>query len=97
MKTIFYFAAEKLIDGDAFPQPAAGNEQLLGIINFIFGVSAAVAVLMIVVAGFFFVTARGNPETVSKARMTILWACIGLVVVVFAATIINFVVFRVTG
>lgn len=96
MKIQLFIASQKLIKSDAIPHAETSASTLANIINFIFGLSAAVAVLMIVVAGFFFVTARGNPEVVSKARMTILYACIGLVVVVFAAVIVNFIIFKVT-
>ena len=96
MNTLLYFAAEKLINSNAIPHTPTSGSQLQNILNFFFGLAAAIAVLMIVVAGFFFVTARGNPEIVAKARMTILYACIGLVVVIFAATITTFIIFKVT-
>jgi hypothetical protein len=50
-----------------------------------------VAVVMFVVAGILFLTARGNPEQISTARNAFLWGVAGIVVGVLAFTIITLV------
>lgn len=48
-------------------------------------------VVIIVIAGIEYTTSIGNPQKVSKAKNTIMYAAIGLIVIICAAAIINFV------
>jgi hypothetical protein len=50
-----------------------------------------VAVFMIVLAGYTFVTAQGDPEKVGKARNYIIYAMIGVAVALLARAIISLV------
>lgn len=71
------------------------NSDLMGIlttiINVIVGVVGFVAVVMIVVGGISFVTSQGDSGKVAKARNTILYGVVGLVVALLAFAIVNFV------
>ena len=49
-------------------------------------------IIWIIIGGLRYVVAAGNPEQIQKAKNTILYGVIGLVVVFFAVTIVNFVV-----
>lgn len=73
------------------PQTVAEYDQLQQILQIIFGIAGALAVLMIVIAGFRFVTAQGNPQEVSKARNTIVYAVIGLLIAITASAIVRLV------
>lgn len=73
------------------PVVAAGSSQLHEVLAIIFGVLAAVSVLMIVIAGLRFVVAQGNSQEVSKARSTIMYALIGLIVSLIAEALVAFV------
>ncbi|MCX6720112.1 MAG: hypothetical protein NTV36_03350 [Candidatus Staskawiczbacteria bacterium] len=42
------------------------------------------AVIMIIVAGLLFITSNGAPEKISQARMSLLWAIVGIVVAILA-------------
>ena len=70
------------------PVVDANGGQLQNALQVVFGIAAALAVLMIVIAGFRFVTAQGNPQEVGKAKATIIYALIGLLVAVTAEGII---------
>lgn len=70
------------------PVASSGTGQLQTALQIIFGVAAALAVLMIVIAGFRFITAQGNPQEVGKARATIIYALVGLLVAVTAEGIV---------
>lgn len=61
------------------------------IINVIVGVVGFVAVVMIVIGGIGFVTSQGDTTRVAKARNTILYGVVGLVVALLAYAIVNFV------
>lgn len=61
------------------------------IINVILGVLGLVAVIFIILGGVNFVTSSGDPGKVKKAKDTILYGVIGLVVALLAYAIVNFV------
>lgn len=57
-----------------------------------FGLAAAIALLMIVINGYMYITASGDPKKTAEARQGIFYAAIGLVVSVSAITIVTFVI-----
>lgn len=61
------------------------------IIRWAFYVLMIVAVLFFIIAGFMFVTARGNDEQIKKARSMLTYAVIGLVVALLAAGAVEFI------
>lgn len=61
------------------------------IVNIISILVGAIAVIMIIVGGFRYVTSGGKQESVSGAKNTILYAIIGLVIVALAQIIVHFV------
>jgi len=63
-------------------------ELIDGIINIIFYLAIAIAPIMFIVAGFYFITAAGEPEKIQTAKKMILWTLIGLLVVMSAKGII---------
>lgn len=73
------------------PTASAGNDQLQQILQIVFGIAAAIAVLMIVVSGLRFITGQGNPQEISKARSTIVYAIIGLLIAITAEAIVSLV------
>jgi hypothetical protein len=60
-------------------------------IDFFVYFSAFVAVVLIVVAGYSFMTSAGDPEKVKKAQKTLTAAIVGMVIVFMARMIIGFV------
>ena len=73
------------------PHVDASGVQIHQILQIVFGVLAALAVLMIVIAGLRFITAQGSPQETAKARNTIVYALIGLVVALIAEAFVSFV------
>ena len=61
------------------------------IINVVIGVIGFVAVAFIIFGGFQYTTSAGDPGKVKKAKDTILYGIIGLVVAMLAYAIVNFV------
>lgn len=90
MHWFYYFFAD--LNLSPVPQNPAGTAQLQNIVNTVLGVTGAVAVLIIVVAGFRMITSQGDPGTVATSRNAIIYSLIGLVVIMFAFAIVNFVV-----
>ncbi len=65
-------------------------ESLLdSIITFLaFYLGPPIAVIMILVAGFYFVTAAGDPDKIERAKKIILWTLIGLLILFSAKGIV---------
>ncbi len=61
------------------------------IINIFTIVVGAVSVIMIIIGGFRYIISGGDSSGVSGAKNTILYAIVGLVIVLFAQVIIRFV------
>ena len=72
-------------------QAPADASNLQKALNIFFVIIGAISVFMIVFAGFNFVTSGGDSEKVKKARRTIYYAVIGLIVAIFASVIVSFV------
>lgn len=62
----------------------------------VFVVLGALALFMIVLAGFNYVNARGQPEAVEKAKNRLMYALIGLVLAASAYGIVNVFLEKVT-
>ena len=58
------------------------------IINFLFTLALVVVPLVIVVAGYFFVTSAGDPVKVTQARNMIIYALVGLLIIAASKGII---------
>lgn len=76
--------------------PLTGNNGIIvKATNLIALVAGAVAVIMIIIGGIKLITSNGEASSIAEARKTIIYALIGIVVIVLAKTIITFVVSRV--
>lgn len=74
----------------------AGNGTISGlattIINILLGLAGIVAVFMIIIGGYQWMTARGNETQVTNGRKTLINALIGLVIVVLSFAVVQVVV-----
>lgn len=61
------------------------------ILNVIVGIVGVVAVAMIIIGGVFFATSQGETAKTTRARNTILYGVVGLVIALLAFAIVNFV------
>lgn len=80
------------IDTSPLPQVKANDNSVQNILNIVFGIVGVVTFLMIVIGGFRYVLAGGDPAKMAQAKKTILYALIGLVVVLSAYSIVTFVI-----
>ncbi len=60
-------------------------------INLFSGIVGVVAVIMIVVAGFKYITSGGDSAKLTSAKNTLVYALIGIVIVVLSQSIVRFV------
>ena len=73
------------------------TKTIQGILNAVIGISSLVAVAFVIVGGVNYITSTGDPNKVKKARDTILYACIGLVVCALAFAIVNWTISAIGG
>ena len=92
---IFLLSAQFVLAQIEFPNPISKYETLQDLINavanFIFWVSLAITPLMVLVGAFYIMTAAGNPKNVQLGQKIILYAAIGLVLILFARGIVALV------
>lgn len=91
----------KITEPDLQAAAGCGNTETVKtpvkkIINAILYIAGVLAVVMIIVGGIQMTTSAGNAGAVAKAKSTILWAVVGLIVAVLAYAIVNFVIGRVS-
>lgn len=70
---------------------AANSSTVSDVLNGVYFWAGVIAVLIIVIAGFFFVTANGDANQVSRAKKAILGAVVGLVIILSAYIITGLV------
>lgn len=72
-----------------------GPVNIIGAIDNILGsvwvIFTAVAVLAFLIAGFMFLTSRGDPSGVSKARDAVIWGAAGVVVAIIAFSVVGII------
>ena len=82
---------DKSVCQTGLPVVVAGKTQVAHGLAIVFEVLAAIAVLMIVIAGLRFVRGSGNPQEMEKARGTIIYSVVGLLVCLAAVSIVSLV------
>ncbi len=62
---------------------------LAKITNFIWILALAAAPIIILIAGYLFLTSAGDPEKVKTAKNTIVWTFVGLLVIFLSNAMVN--------
>lgn len=66
------------------------------VVQFLFIALGGVSVIMIIVGGIQYTTSQGDSGAVQKAKNTIMYAVIGLVVALIATTVVTFIINKIT-
>ena len=81
------------IDPDSINIPSTDADVVIAnALNIVYFIGGVVAVIVIIVAGIMMATSAGNPANVAKARNMLLFSVIGLVIILIAFTITQFVI-----
>ncbi len=92
MKELLYLAATKLDAGSVgIPKVDADGASVAKLLNVVYFWAGMIAVLVIVIAGYYFVLSRGDANQVTRARNAIIAAVVGLIVILMAFTITQFI------
>ena len=67
------------------------NGLIKTVITWMLGIAFGIAVLFLIIGGFWYITSAGNEETAEKGKGTVINAIIGLVIIVLSYVIANVV------
>jgi len=74
------------------PDPELTQTTTETVLKAVFGFAGGIALIMVVVGGFKYISSLGNAQNIAKAKDTILYALIGLIVCVLGYAIVGFVI-----
>jgi hypothetical protein len=80
------------VDGDSLPHAPTNPGEIRTALGIMFGIIGALALLFIVISGVRYMLSGGDPGKTAKAKDGIIYALVGLVLAIFAETIVIFVV-----
>lgn len=90
--SIVTYVAQALSKDDIHNLPTATPGEILhNTLGIVYWVGGVVAVIVIIIAGYMYVTSSGDAAVVARAKNTILYGIIGLVVIALAFIITQFV------
>ena len=92
--TLIQFAAGLISPEDAGVQRINEDVLLTNILNFTYFIAGVVAIIVIIVAGIMYTSSSGDSSRVAIAKNALTYAIIGLVVVLSAFVLTNFVIGR---
>lgn len=91
-KHLQQFANDFVIDASEVGVPEVSENVVANALNAVYFWTGILAVIVIIIAGFYYVTSANNQERLTRAKNAILYAAIGLVVVLMAFVITRFVI-----
>ena len=93
MNSLKLFAAGLLGEADklGIPTKTANAAGLKSILDVIYMIAGVIAVIVMIVAAISYVTSSGDANKVKKAKDTIVYALIGLFLVIFAFTLTAYI------
>jgi len=94
--SLMTFAADKIDPGSiGITKPVKdANSLLSGLLNAAYLGAGILCVVIIVIAGYIYVTSSGDASSVKRAKDAILGAVIGIIVIIMAFAITQFVIGR---
>lgn len=70
----------------------ANSSSLTAVLSIVYTAAGIIAVIVIIIAGFLYTLSLGDPAKTKRAKDAILYAVIGLVIIIFAFVITRFVI-----
>lgn len=73
----------------AFTNVGTLEAKLIAITDIVFTILLSIAGLFLIISGFFYITAAGDPEKIKKAKQMLINALIGVAIALAAKGIVN--------
>lgn len=88
-------------DPDSVDNPIGGGgllgDVVIRVMNGLLAVLGLSATVMVMYGGYMYIFSGGNSERIEQGKTIIIWALIGLVIIVLSASIVNFVMRAIPG
>lgn len=98
MTVLRQMAAGKLGTADDLHIPSTDVSTLaplLGFLNTVYYIAGAIAVIVLIIAGINYITSGGDANKLTTAKNTIVYTVVGLLFIITAFAITNFMIARV--
>ncbi len=82
-------AADPLVNIPPTTSTTDFNELVENVLDWVLGIAGSVALLMLIAGGIMYATAAGSEEKLKAAKKTILYAIIGVVIVILSYSMIK--------
>lgn len=82
---------KKAVNTAGGSEASSAPDIIKNVINILLYVAGVIAVIVIIVGGLRFVTSEGDANAANKAKNSVAYACVGLVLAALAYAIVNFV------
>ena len=87
-----YFIAQQFVSPKGLPQATANSNTFGSILQIVFTIIGALALLMLVIAGFRYVISSGEPQKTAEIRRQIIYTAIGLILAASADAIVTIII-----
>ena len=73
--------------------PSGSNlvERIRSVVTTLLALAAIIAVIYVIIAGVRYITSTGDEEQATKARQSIIYTVIGIIVILLSVVIVNFI------
>lgn len=92
MNLLYYFAAKIPAGGDTGIPTVDADSAINGVLNTVYFAAGIVAVIVIIVSGIFYSISQGDASKIKRAKDGILYAVVGLVIIMLAFVLTNYVI-----
>lgn len=84
--------AQYQIDAAPLPHTTADQSKISAVLTIVFAIVGILSVMMVTIGGFKYITSQGDSQAVAKAKNTIIYAIIGVLVSILSIAIVTFVI-----
>ena len=92
MKNYLLQVAQSISATDSGIPTLTAEKVLANTLNIVYFLAGIIAVIVIIIGAIMYTSSAGNSGTVTKAKNMILYSIVGLVIIIVAFAITNFVV-----
>lgn len=92
MNHLIYLAA--LTANEAGVEKINANSVVTGVLNTVYFAAGVTAVIVIIISGMFYIISQGDASKIKRAKDGVLYAVVGLVIVLMAFILTNYVIGR---
>lgn len=94
MNVLYYLAAKIPAGGSTGIPKVDADSAVNGVLNTVYFAAGMAAVIVIIISGIFYSISQGDASKIQRAKDGILYAVVGLVIVMLAFVLTNYVIGR---